>query len=85
MLKSGFTEAWDAAAAPDPLPYPLQYLLTSDAAARFEHYSIEDMVSYPAGQVIGQLHDELSVRQVVMQLMEEYIEAAETLASTLRY
>ncbi len=85
MLKSGFTEAWDAADAPDPLPYPLQYLLTSDAAARFEHYSIEDMVSYPAGQVIGQLHDELSVRQVVMQLMEEYIEAAERLASTLRY
>ncbi len=85
MLKSGFTEAWDAETAPDVLPFPLQYLLTSDAAARFEHYSVEDMVSYPAGQVIGQLQAELSVRQVVMQLMEEYIDAVERLTTTLEY
>ena len=85
MLKSGFTEAWEADGAPNPLPYPLQYLLTSNAAARFEHYSIEHMMSYPAGQVIGQLHDELSVRQVVMQLMEEYIDAVERLTATLKY
>ena len=85
MLKSGFTEAWETDGAPSPLPFPLQYLLTSDAAARFEHYSIEHMVSYPAGQVIGQLKDELSVRQVVMQLMEEYIDAVERLTTTLDY
>lgn len=85
MLKSGFTEAWETDGAPNALPYPLQYLLTSNAAARFEHYSIEHMVSYPAGQVIGQLHDELTVRQVVMQLMEEYIDAVERLANTLEY
>jgi NAD(P)H-dependent flavin oxidoreductase YrpB (nitropropane dioxygenase family) len=85
MLKSGFTDAWEADEAPAPLPYPLQYLLTSNAAARFEHYSIEHMVSYPAGQVIGQIQDELSVRQVVMQLMEEYIDAVERLSSTLEY
>jgi len=42
-------------------------------------------VSYPAGQVIGQLKDELSVRQVVMQLMEEYIDAVERLTATMDY
>lgn len=83
MLKSGFTEAWESDGAPKALPYPLQYLLTSNAAARFEHYSVEHMISYPAGQVIGQLNEELTVRQVIMQLMEEYIDAVERLSSTL--
>jgi len=83
MLTSGFTEAWAAEDAPKPLPFPLQYLLTSDAAARFEHYAVEHMVSYPAGQVIGQLDDELAVRQVVLQMMEDYIDAAERIANTL--
>ncbi len=83
FLRSGFTDAWDGQDAPKPLPYPLQYLLVSDANARIERIAAEQMVSYPAGQVIGQLQNELSVRQVVMQIMEEYIEAAERLAKTL--
>ena len=84
MLRSGFTEAWDSESAPAPLPYPLQYLLTSDAAARFEHYAVEDMVSYPAGQVIGELNDQLTVRQVVLQMMEDYVDAVERLTDTLQ-
>ncbi|MCH9693266.1 MAG: nitronate monooxygenase family protein [Gammaproteobacteria bacterium] len=83
MIKSGFTAAWDADDAPKPLPFPLQYLLTSDAAERFAHFSIEEMVSYPAGQVIGMLNDELSVRQVFQSLMEDYIDAVERVAATL--
>lgn len=85
MMSSGFTEAWDAKDAPEPLQYPLQYLLTGNAAARFAHYSVEHMISYPAGQVIGQFQHESSVRQVVLQMMEEYIDAVERLATTIEF
>jgi NAD(P)H-dependent flavin oxidoreductase YrpB (nitropropane dioxygenase family) len=85
FLRSGFTEAWEGEDAPKPLPYPLQYLLVSDASARIERVSAEHMVSYPAGQVIGQFQNELSVRQVVLQMMEDYIDAVERLSKTLEY
>ncbi len=83
FLKSDFTDAWEAEDAPEPLTYPLQYLLVNDATARFERIAAENLISYPAGQVIGQFQDEHSVRQVVQQLMEEYIDAVERLTTTL--
>ncbi|MDH3581640.1 MAG: nitronate monooxygenase family protein, partial [Hyphomicrobiales bacterium] len=60
FLRSGFTDAWEDEEAPEPLGYPLQYLLVSDASARIERIAAEDMVSYPAGQVIGQFKNQLS-------------------------
>jgi NAD(P)H-dependent flavin oxidoreductase YrpB (nitropropane dioxygenase family) len=58
-------------------------MLTSDAAERFDHFSVEEMVSYPAGQVVGMLNEELDVRQVIQSLMEDYIDAVERVAATL--
>ena len=31
-----------------------------------------ELLSYPAGQVIGQLSNETSVRQVMMEMLREY-------------
>jgi len=79
VLKSGWTEAWSAADAPDPLQMPLQSLLTKEAMARVTRAGADAMASYPAGQVIGQMRGETSVRQVFQDMLTEFAETLERL------
>jgi NAD(P)H-dependent flavin oxidoreductase YrpB (nitropropane dioxygenase family) len=83
MLKSGFTEAWEAEDAPEFLPMPVQSLLVVDANNRFEKYEMNDMLTYPAGQGIGMLKTDRSTRQVMIQMMEDYIGCLEEMAENL--
>lgn len=85
MMRSAFTDAWGAPGAPEALAFPLQPLLTQEAMNRFEKFDVEEMVTYPAGQVIGALKQEQSVRQVVQGMMEEYLASTERLSETLDY
>jgi NAD(P)H-dependent flavin oxidoreductase YrpB (nitropropane dioxygenase family) len=79
VLKSGWTEAWAAAGAPDPLQMPLQSLLTKEAMARVTRAGAEALASYPAGQVIGQMQGETTVRQVFNDMLVEFADTMERL------
>lgn len=83
MLRSKFTEAWDSEDAPKTLPMPLQSLLAAEANARFERFEVKDWVTYFVGQVVGQLDKETSVKQVMYQMMEEYLVCVGNLAAGL--
>jgi NAD(P)H-dependent flavin oxidoreductase YrpB (nitropropane dioxygenase family) len=83
MLRSRFTDLWDSESAPKTLPMPLQSLLIDNAVRRFEKFEVDDMMTYPMGQVIGQLNQETSVKQVVYQMMEEYLACVGNLAAGL--
>lgn len=85
MLRSKFTDAWEGPEAPEPLPMPLQSLLTHNASQRFDKFEAVDMLTYPAGQGIGQLHNELSVKQVMQDMFEDYLDAAERICSSLDF
>lgn len=37
----------------------------------------KDLYSFPMGQAVGSLHDEVSVRDVMYRLQSEYVEAVE--------
>ena len=79
VLRSAWTDAWAAAGAPDPLMMPLQSLLTKEAMARVTRANAEDLASYPAGQVIGQMRSETSVRQVFHEMLAEFADTMERL------
>ncbi len=80
MIKSKASEAWEQAGAPRHLKPPLQNVLYHGARIRIEKARRADLCSFPAGQVVGNMKEETSVRQVMQDLMEEYADTAERLA-----
>ena len=74
MLKSRLSEAWEQEGAPPYLPTPLQGILYNEAHARVVRSKQKDLYSFPAGQVVGMLNEETTVRQVMVQLQEEYLD-----------
>jgi NAD(P)H-dependent flavin oxidoreductase YrpB (nitropropane dioxygenase family) len=85
MLRNDWTDAWAAEDTPDPLPMPLQNMVTMDAIVRTQRYASSDQaqaVSFnPVGQVVGMMSEIQTVRELMMQLVEEYLEATERLES----
>jgi NAD(P)H-dependent flavin oxidoreductase YrpB (nitropropane dioxygenase family) len=81
MLRNDWTEAWEQPGNPDPLPMPLQYMVSGDMVARTHQYPEKslDVMFNPVGQVVAQLKDVRKSKDVIMTLVEEYIEAVERL------
>ena len=83
MLKNEWTEAWEGEDTPDPLGMPLQGMVTMDAVQRTHRYakSAQKVAFNPVGQVVGTMNEVLSVRELIMKMVEEYLEAVERLES----
>lgn len=81
MLKNDWTEAWERPDTPDPLGMPLQGLVTSDGIRRTAVYAdkgeCQKVAFNPCGQVIGQINQVESCRQVMQRLLEEYVDAVD--------
>jgi NAD(P)H-dependent flavin oxidoreductase YrpB (nitropropane dioxygenase family) len=83
MLRNDWTQAWERSDTPDPLGMPLQGMVAMDAIIRAERYpkSAQPVAFSPVGQVVGQMNEVRSVRDVVRGLVEEYLDAIERLQS----
>jgi NAD(P)H-dependent flavin oxidoreductase YrpB (nitropropane dioxygenase family) len=79
MLRSKFSDAWEQPDAPKPLPMPLQTLSTREATARIDRAHAAEYMSYPVGQVVGDMAGETTVKQIVYEMLDELIEATERL------
>jgi NAD(P)H-dependent flavin oxidoreductase YrpB (nitropropane dioxygenase family) len=81
MLKNDWTEAWETEGNPSPLGMPLQFMVTSDAVSRGHRYpdQAKDVNFNPVGQIVGQMNAVQPVKQVIYQLVEEYLDATERL------
>ena len=68
---------------PDPLGMPLQGLVTNEAMTRVHRYpeAARDVAFNPVGQVVGLMNQTKSAKQVVMDLVEEYLESTDRLKS----
>ncbi|AEW93131.1 MULTISPECIES: nitronate monooxygenase [Streptomycetaceae] len=64
QLRTVWTDAWDAAGTPDPLPMPLQGMLVAEAVSRIQKYEVEPLLGTPVGQIVGQLDRERPVQAV---------------------
>ena len=87
MLKNKWTEAWENPENPDPLPMPLQGMITYDAMRRTSMYAssgnTQDVSFNAAGQVIGQVKQIESVKDVIYRIINEYLDSVERLHSLL--
>ena len=81
MLRNDWTEAWERPDTPDPLPMPLQYMVSGMAVAATHRWpdKSKDVAFNPIGQVVGQFTKVEKSAQVVQRLVEEYLEAVDTL------
>ncbi|MBM3663812.1 MAG: nitronate monooxygenase [Actinobacteria bacterium] len=83
MLRNDWTEAWEQPGNPEPLGMPLQFMVTGDAVARGHRYpeQAKDVNFNPVGQVVGTMNRVRRTRDVVLEMVEEYLEATGRLES----
>jgi NAD(P)H-dependent flavin oxidoreductase YrpB (nitropropane dioxygenase family) len=90
MLRSAWTDEWDRPDSPEPLAMPLQSALVREAQARIaraatkEGSGAEQLANYFVGQVVGQMNQVRSARQVVLDMVTEYADVAERFADQVR-
>ncbi len=89
MLKSAWTEEWENPETPAPLGMPMQPMLVDDAIRRIDraaHTSgtgAEKLANYFVGQIVGDMKRLKPARQVVLDMVDEFIDAAQDLAAQL--
>ena len=77
MLKSGLTEAWEKPGAPPFLPMPYQTMVNTEARLRIERAKARDFLTCPIGQIVGDMKEEQTVKQVVYDMLSEFAETSE--------
>ena len=90
QLKSAWTDEWENPETPMPLGMPLQPVLINEAISRINraaHRSgsgAEKLANYFVGQIVGTMNKTKPTAQVVYEMMEEFIEATESITSQLQ-
>lgn len=79
LLKSRWTDAWDAPGAPDPLPMPLQNVLVAEAHARMSQSQDPTAVAMPVGQIVGRMNEIRPAAEIVADLVSGYAAATRRL------
>jgi len=89
QLKSAWTDAWEAAGNPGPLPMPFQTLISEPALAAAQRAAergnpkARELVTYFVGQGVGLVDSVKSSRAVVGEFMEEFAEALAEMTSLM--
>jgi NAD(P)H-dependent flavin oxidoreductase YrpB (nitropropane dioxygenase family) len=79
LLKSRWTDAWDAEGAPDPLPMPLQNVLVSEAHQRMNESVDPTAVAMPVGQIVGRMNEIRPVADIIAELVAGFETATKRL------
>ena len=87
MLRNEWTDAWNTEGNPEPLGMPLQGLVTADAIRRTHTYAAsgecQKVAFNPVGQVVGQINEVESCRDLINRLLNEYVDTIEHLNSIM--
>jgi NAD(P)H-dependent flavin oxidoreductase YrpB (nitropropane dioxygenase family) len=88
QLRSAWTDEWDDPDNPDPLPMPLHGMLIADAQGRMRRSAATNegarqLVNYFVGQAVGQMNQVKPAAQVVLDMVDEFIDASERLKGLL--
>ena len=85
MLRNDWTDAWAAEDTPDPLGMPLQNMVTMDAIVRTNRYAsspeAQAVAFNPVGQVVGLMNQVQSSRELILEMVEDYLDTVERLNS----
>ncbi len=90
QLKTTYTDAWDGPGSPGTLPMPLQFMATASATQRINRHAqtkrpgSAELLGTPVGQVVGQMNEVRAVKDVVSDMVSEYVDAIERMGEQLR-
>jgi NAD(P)H-dependent flavin oxidoreductase YrpB (nitropropane dioxygenase family) len=79
FLKTAWTEAWESEKSPGYLPMPMQFMLISDALGRIARSGDGELITFPVGQIVGSMNHVRPASKVILDMIEEYIDAIERL------
>jgi len=79
LLKSRWTDAWDADDAPQALPMPLQNVLVSEAHQRMSQSVDPTTVAMPVGQIVGRMNEIRPVAEIMAELVSGFESATRRL------
>jgi len=85
LLRTAWTEAWEAPDSPGTLPMPLQFLANTEAmsrihrAAHLETSRARELIGSPVGQIVGRMNAVRPAREVIREMVEEYLDTMERL------
>ncbi len=71
QIVSGWSKAWEAPNAPEPLKMPMQDVLIGDLLGAIEEHDIEPLIHSGAGQSIGYFNEIRPVSKIMSMLVEE--------------
>jgi len=89
QLKSAWTEEWEDPETPMPLGMPLQPVLINEAIARIDRAAFregsgaEKLANYFVGQIVGNMNKSKPATQVVFEMVDEFIDATNSVAAQL--
>jgi NAD(P)H-dependent flavin oxidoreductase YrpB (nitropropane dioxygenase family) len=81
QLRSAWTDAWAREDTPEPLPMPLQGLLFNSAGRRITRAQNRELAGFPVGQIVGRMNTVRPARDVIFDMVEEWIETTERMAA----
>jgi NAD(P)H-dependent flavin oxidoreductase YrpB (nitropropane dioxygenase family) len=84
QLRTAWTEAWDAVDSPGTLPMPLQFILNAYANRRMGASPPKELVGMPVGQIVSRMNSVRTTKQVVFEMVEEYVNVTERMAAELQ-
>ena len=83
QLRTAWTEAWESPDAPKPLPMPLQFILWSYATRRITAAGNRELLGMPVGQIVSRMNKVRTAKEVVYDMVEEYIDVTERMNKQL--
>jgi NAD(P)H-dependent flavin oxidoreductase YrpB (nitropropane dioxygenase family) len=89
QMRSPWTDAWEDDSAPDPLPMPLQPLVSEPALgqvirmAEIGHAGARQLATYWVGQGVGLMTEIQSTKAVMYEFMEDFLNATERLKKVM--
>lgn len=89
LLRTAWTDVWDAEDSPGALPMPLQFMLTAEAQGRMHSYAdredsgAKELVGSPVGQIVGSMTRVRPAGEVVADLVQGFEETVERLSNIL--
>jgi NAD(P)H-dependent flavin oxidoreductase YrpB (nitropropane dioxygenase family) len=81
VVRSAWSDEWQAKGAPEPLPMPYQHALTGELLAAIDEHQVEPLVYEAAGQSIAWFNQLTTVREVMERLRRETRDALAALRS----
>ncbi len=89
QLQTAWTQEWENPETPMPLGMPLQPVLVDEAIRRIDRAAYregsgaEKLANYFVGQIVGNMNTSKPAAQVVFDMVDEFIEAVQSLSTQL--